>query len=164
MKITGRIKELIITAGGENIPPILIENQVKAACSAISNCMLIGDKRKFLSMVLSLKVVASKDTPPGVTDDLAPESLHIAKSIGSDAKTYSAAKACPIWKNEIDRAIKTANAKTTSSAQIVNKWAWLPEDFSQHGGTITETQKLKRNVAHAKYLDLIESLYAGGSD
>lgn len=58
MKITGRKKELIITAGGENIPPVLIENEIKAVMSCISNCMVIGDKRKFLSVVLSLKVMS----------------------------------------------------------------------------------------------------------
>ena len=56
MRITGRIKELIITAGGENVPPVLIENEMKAAMVALSNVMVIGDKRKYLAMLVSLKV------------------------------------------------------------------------------------------------------------
>ena len=48
--------ELIITAGGENVPPVIIEDIVKEELPVISQCMLIGDKRKFLSMLITLKV------------------------------------------------------------------------------------------------------------
>ena len=97
MRITGRIKELIITAGGENIPPVLIENEMKAAMPSLSNVMVIGDKRKYLSMIVSLKVEADKET--GAPNDvLAPDSLFVAQQIGSKAKTYTEAKADPVWK------------------------------------------------------------------
>lgn len=56
LEITGRIKELIITAGGENIPPVLIEQTFKELCPIISNIIVIGDNRRFLSALVALKV------------------------------------------------------------------------------------------------------------
>eukprot|EP01038_Epipyxis_sp_PR26KG_P016834 gene16834-23050_t len=159
MKITGRIKELIITAGGENVPPVLIEDQMKTAMVAISNVMVIGDKRKFLSMVVSLKTETDLET--GLpTDTLANDSLFVSKEIGSSATTYTAAKADPLWAKYVDEGMKKANSRTTSNAQIVQKWAWLPVDFSEKAGELTPTLKLKRNVVTEKYASVIEGIYA----
>lgn len=163
MKITGRIKDLIITAGGENIPPALIEKEMKEAMVATSNVVVIGDKRKFLTMLISLKVEMESET--GLpTENLAADSLFISKQIGSSALTYTEAKNDPKWKEYIDKAMKVGNWKAGSNAQIVRKWGWLPQDFSVNSGELTPTLKLKRNVVTEKYSDLIESLYAGAED
>jgi long-chain-fatty-acid--CoA ligase ACSBG len=158
MRITGRIKELIITAGGENVPPVLIENEMKAAMIALSNCMVIGDKRKYLTMLISLKCEVNPDTGvPSTT--LAADALHVGKMIGSSAKTMEEAAADPLWKKYIDDGVKAANKKTTSNAQIVQKWVMLPVDFSEKEGDLTPTLKLKRSVVTAKYAALIDSMY-----
>jgi long-chain-fatty-acid--CoA ligase ACSBG len=60
LSITGRIKELLITAGGENVAPVLIENEIKEELKFVANCMVIGDARKFLTCILTLKYVADK--------------------------------------------------------------------------------------------------------
>ena len=159
MRITGRIKELIITAGGENVPPVLIENEMKAAMVALSNVMVIGDKRKYLSMIVSLKCEVDLETMIP-TDKLSGDSLFVASQIGSSAKTVTEAMADPLWKKYIDDGMKVANSKTTSSAQIVQKWKLLAVDFSEKGLELTPTLKLKRSVASEKHKALIDSIYA----
>merc|ERR1712117_241136 len=59
VKITGRYKELIIGAGGENIAPVPIEDEMKRVCPAISNIVMIGDKRKFNVCLITLKAVGA---------------------------------------------------------------------------------------------------------
>ena len=159
VSITGRIKELIITAGGENVPPVLIEEKMKEAMPALSNCMTIGDKRKFLTILFCLLVEIDEDT--GIPSaKLTGEALETSKKIGSSATTTEEAKDCAQWKKYFDDGMAVANGLATSRAQKVGKWALLPSDFSEPGGELTPTLKLKRSVAADKYSDLIEALYA----
>jgi long-chain-fatty-acid--CoA ligase ACSBG len=157
LSITGRIKELIITAGGENVPPVLIEDQLKDAMPALANAMVIGDKRKYLSVLLCLQVEI--DAEGVASDKLAGMALQTSKDIGSTATTTAEATTCPKWKEYFDNGVKQANDKAASRAQTVGKWKLLSTDFTEKGGELTPTLKLKRSVAAEKYSDVIEAMY-----
>uniref|UniRef100_A0A3P9A324 long-chain-fatty-acid--CoA ligase n=2 Tax=Esox lucius TaxID=8010 RepID=A0A3P9A324_ESOLU len=157
--ITGRIKELIITAGGENIPPVPIEDAVKAEIAIISCAMLLGDKLKFLSMMLTLKCLVDDNGEP--TDELAPEAVEFCQQRGVTATKVSeilANKEPAIYK-AIQEGIERVNAKATSNAQRVQKWVILDRDFSISGGEIGPTMKLKRGVVVKMYQDKIREIY-----
>lgn len=155
--ITGRIKELIITAGGENIPPVLIENEIMSALPAVANCMVVGDKKKFLTVLLTMK--AKLDDQGNPTKELNKEALDIGKEIGSNASTTEQVASDPHWKKYFDEGLKKANSTATSNAQFVQKWSVLPLDFSEKGGELTPTLKLKRSVVAEKYADVIAAMY-----
>lgn len=159
LKITGRLKELIITAGGENVPPVLIEQQWKEICPAISNAMVIGEGRKYLTILLTLKVEVDIETQEP-SNKLTGDAAATSAEIGSSATTVEEAAADPKWTEKLNAVMAAANKLATSRAQTIKKWRLLSKDFSLPGGELTDTMKLKRSVAHAKYADVIEGLYA----
>ena len=122
--------------------------------------MVIGDRRKFLSMLVSLKSEVDPETG-SPTDKLAADALFVGQQIGSTATTVSAAIKDPLWTKYVNDGVKVANSKTTSNAQIVQKWKFLEVDFSEKAGDLTPTLKLKRSVVTEKYAAIIDSLYEG---
>jgi len=159
--ITGRLKELIITAGGENIPPVLIEDVLKGELPCISNAMLIGDKRKFLSILLTLKTDMNVDTGDAL-DTLSPQCIEWCQSVGSNAKTIYDVLSGPDARvmRAIQDGIDRANKLAASNAQKVQKWTILPRDFTCNTEELGPTMKLKRPVVNKKYADTIERFYA----
>ncbi|XP_033941383.1 long-chain-fatty-acid--CoA ligase ACSBG1 isoform X1 [Pseudochaenichthys georgianus] len=158
--ITGRIKELIITAGGENIPPLSIEEKVKKELPIISNAMLIGDKRKFLTMLLTLKCCSDTETMEPM-EELSGEAVQFCRQLGSQATTVSdiiEGKDKEVYRT-IQEAINRVNYTATSNAQCIQKWAILRKDFSVSGGELGPTMKLRRPVVLKMYQKVIESLY-----
>ncbi|XP_058231633.1 long-chain-fatty-acid--CoA ligase ACSBG2-like isoform X3 [Hemibagrus wyckioides] len=157
--ITGRIKELIITAGGENIPPVPTEDLVKEELPIISNAVLVGDKKKFLSMLLTLKCKVDDNGEP--TDELTPLAIEFCRHHGVMASKVSEIinnKEPAIYK-VIQEGIDRVNAKATSNAQKVQKWTLLSKDFSISGGELGPTMKLKRPVVSKMYKEEIDKFY-----
>ncbi|XP_058245610.1 long-chain-fatty-acid--CoA ligase ACSBG2 isoform X2 [Hemibagrus wyckioides] len=158
--ITGRIKELIITAGGENIPPVPIEDAVKEAVPIISNAMLIGDKRKFLSMLLTIQCQLNNETG-APEDELTPEAVEWCRKLGSSSTRVS--EICGgrdrLVHAAIQDGINRVNESATSNAQRIQKFTVLEQDFSIPGGELGPTMKLKRPVVLKMYKEQIENFY-----
>lgn len=158
VRITGRLKELIVTAGGENISPVPIENKIMELCPVIANCVVIGDKRKFLSCLISLKTEVNPLTGEP-TNKLLPVVVNAIKELGGKATTTEEAKEDEAVKKIIDEAIVGYNKVAISRAQEVRKWYLMERDLSVGHGELTATLKLKRNVVHQHYEKEIDSLY-----
>ncbi|KAL7039826.1 hypothetical protein ACKWTF_000130 [Chironomus riparius] len=158
--ITGRLKEIIITAGGENIPPVHIENLVKSECSAISNALLIGDKRKFLTMLITLKTEMDSEGAP--KNELAPETLRWLESMDlkyTTLKEILAAGPDPKVMSSLTEAVTRANKNSISNAQKVQKFAILPHDFTIPTGELGPTMKTKRSFIVDKYKEVVDKFY-----
>ena len=156
--ITGRLKELIVTAGGENVSPVPIENKIMELCPVIANCVVVGDKRKFLSCLISLKTEVDPLTGEP-SDKLLPAVVEAIKKEGGSATTLQEARNDEAVKKMVEAAIEGYNKVAISRAQEVRKWYLMERDLSLSHGELTATLKLKRNVVHDHYKKEIDSLY-----
>jgi long-chain acyl-CoA synthetase len=141
LRITDRKKELIITAGGKNVSPQNVEKLLRAI-PGIGNAAAIGDKRRFVSAILTLD------------PERAPQ---LAREQGWPEQLAALAVHPPFLK-WLGAQIDALNGKLARYEQI-RKWHLLAEDFSVDGGELTPTQKLKRRVIEQKYADIIEGFY-----
>jgi long-chain acyl-CoA synthetase len=141
--ITGRKKDIIITAGGKNITPANLENGLKQN-RYISQAVVIGDRRPFLVALITL----DPDELPGFAQqhDLKPEEVADSEAM----------------REEVQRAVDGVNAKVGRVEQV-KKFKILPEDLSQATGELTPTLKVKRNVVNEKFAEEVEKLYTGGA-
>jgi long-chain acyl-CoA synthetase len=141
--ITGRKKELIITAGGKNITPVNIEALVKRN-PLVSQCVVVGDRKPYLVALITLdqEALSRFAAGQGTLDE-------------SAAMTDS-----PVVREELEKHIEEVNSHFASVEQV-KRFQILPADLSQEGGELTPTLKLKRPVISSKYEKEIEDLYAG---
>jgi len=158
MSITGRIKDLIITAGGENIPPILLEDKIKEKLPVFSNVVAIGDKRKFLTALFTFRVKMNADGT--ASNDLDGTAIRVLKENGIEGiTTVQQARDSDKVKAYLDKGLAAANKEAISRAQNIGKYTILDGDFTEAAGEMTPTLKLKRNVVNKKYLDVIDKMY-----
>ena len=139
--ITGRKKDIIITAGGKNITPANLENGLKQN-RWISQAVVVGDRRPYLVALITL----DPDEVPAFAQQHGLEPGDVAASEEIRA--------------EVQKAVDEVNAKVGRVEQI-KKFAILPEDLSQATGELTPTLKVKRNVVNEKFAGVVEALYAG---
>ncbi len=144
LSIIGRKKEIIVTAGGKNVAPAVLEDQLRAH-PLISQAMVVGDNRPFVAAVIAID----------------PEGFEVWKQHHGKEETASVADLIddPDLFAEIDQAVTQAN-KTVSHAESIRKFLILPVDFTVLTGELTPTLKVKRNVVAARFVNEIEELYA----
>jgi long-chain acyl-CoA synthetase len=142
LSITGRKKDIIITAGGKNLTPSNIENDLKQ-CRYISQAVMYGDRRPYPVVLITLD---PEEILPWAKQHDLPEDM--SELVHTD-------EVRDLVQNELDR----ANAKYARVEQV-KKFALLDHDLTQESGELTPTLKLKRNVVNERYEDVFESLYA----
>ena len=142
IKITDRKKDIIITAGGKNIAPQEIENRLKMKSALISQVVVIGDRRPFLSALITLdeEKAPGWGKEQGIDGDLAAISRH--------ERTLK----------EIEGAINELN-KGLAKVEGIKKFRVLERDFLQEENEITPTMKVKRKTINEIYADVIEDIY-----
>jgi len=143
LQITDRKKDLIITAGGENIAPSLVEGYLKGI-PVVSQAVVIGDRQRYLSVLLTL----NKERIPVE-----------ARAIGSVAYDAESAARDDRFLQFLQRQIDAVNARL-ARVQAVKKFRVLPQEFTVEGGELTPTLKVKRKVVTEKYRSEIEKLYS----
>jgi long-chain acyl-CoA synthetase len=144
LSVVDRKKELIITAGGENVPPAVIENLL-VAHPLIGQALAYGDRRPYVVALLTLDA------------EVAPV---WARARGIEAGSLAELAQNPAVLAEIEGAVAAANQQL-ARVQQVKRWRLLPVEWTAESEELTPTLKLKRRVVHAKYSDDIDTLYAG---
>jgi long-chain acyl-CoA synthetase len=141
--ITGRKKDIIITAGGKNVTPANLENGLKQS-RWISQVVVVGDRRPYLVALITL----DPEEAPALVEQLGLESADLP-ALAHDETVRA----------EIQKVVDEVNSHVGTVEQI-KRFEILEHDLSQETGELTPTLKVKRNVVHEKYADLVDRIYA----
>jgi long-chain acyl-CoA synthetase len=143
VRITGRKKEIIVTAAGKNVAPMVLEDRLRAHV-LVSQCMVVGDQRPFIAALLTLDA----EMLPGWLTNHGKPAMDVA----------AAAKDSDVLA-ELQRAVDHAN-EAVSKAESIRKFQVLDTDFTEAGGQLTPKLSLKRGVVLKEFAQQVESLYS----
>jgi long-chain acyl-CoA synthetase len=143
LRITGRKKELIVTAGGKNVAPAVLEDRLRAH-PLISQCMVVGDKRPFIACLVTIDEEAWPDW----------KSKHGKPSCATVADLADDAE----LRAEVQAAIDDAN-KAVSHAEAIKAFRIVGDDWTVEDGQLTPSLKLKRDVVAEEYAATIDAIY-----
>ena len=142
VRITGRKKEILVTAGGKNVAPAVLEDRLRAH-PLVDQCMVVGDGEPFIAalVTLDLESLPAWADSHGKTTDLA--------ALIDDPELIG----------EIQAGVDDAN-KAVSKAESIRKFVILPDSWTEEGGQLTPSLKLKRNVVMKEFREQVEALYS----
>ncbi|MFV0425750.1 MAG: AMP-dependent synthetase/ligase [Beutenbergiaceae bacterium] len=143
LSITGRKKELIVTAGGKNVVPSQLEDSLRAH-PIISQCLVVGDQRPFVAALITLD---AEMLPTWLKNRSLPE-LTVAQAATSEQVLA-----------ELQQAVDATNAKV-SRAESIRKFEVLTDDFTIDNDFLTPSQKVKRSKVLQEYRNVVDDLYA----
>jgi long-chain acyl-CoA synthetase len=143
VRITGRKKEILVTAGGKNVSPAVLEDRVRAH-ALVSQCLVVGDGQPFIAALVTLDA-----------DAVRPWAEERGKPTDPAELTHDAD-----LRDAIQAAVDDANG-AVSKAESIRKFVVLPHDWTEEGGQLTPSLKLKRNVVTREEREEIAALYLG---
>ncbi|UYG16503.1 AMP-dependent synthetase/ligase [Brachybacterium huguangmaarense] len=144
LSITGRSKELIVTAGGKNVSPAQLEDQIRAH-PLVGQCVVVGDQKPFVAAIVTLDA------------EMLPAWL---KNNGRPAMSVAEAAQDETVRAAIQTAIDAANS-SVSRAESIRTFEIIDTDFTEENGYLTPSLKLKRNVVVKDFSDVIDRIYSG---
>ena len=144
LRITGRKKEIIVTAGGKNVAPAALEDPIRAN-PIVGQVVVVGDQKPFISALVTLD---PEMLPTWLANNGLPGDMSL-----DDAASHDAVRA------EVQKAIDGANA-SVSRAESIRKFVILPTEWTEASGHLTPKMSIKRNVIMADFSDQIEELYS----
>jgi long-chain acyl-CoA synthetase len=141
VRITGRKKEILVTAGGKNVAPAVLEDRLRSH-NLISQCMVVGDGQPYIAALVTID----------------PESFPTWAEAHGKVGDIADLVDDPDLRAEVESAVEDAN-KAVSKAESIRKFAILPVDWTEEGGQLTPSLKLKRNIVMREFKDDVAALY-----